>query len=209
MSLKSILAIAISVVFFSCGPKNYNKSIHGTKGGFSFKNTAPTPPSLLAAQKQASPLYIVLDPAKVPTSWDISTGACETGSPGCETFKVLDVQTFVERDLQRAMKNYYNDVVVVGPSEGMPNTPHFVADVKIDRIGLREVSAGRMTYSIIEMSWAFAMRPSDQNEYTYSFAGVATSKETYRTFEKGCEQMIENAVASMLKHWHDLQNENS
>lgn len=209
MSLKSLLLFAITPSFCGCAQKNYNKSIHGTKGGFSFSNTAPTPPSLLVAKKEAQPLYIVLDSAKVPESWDISTGACETGSAGCETFKILDTQTFVQRDLQRAMKNYYNDVLVVGPSEILPETPHFVADVKVDKIALREVSAGQMTYSIIEMSWAFALRPSDQDDYSYSFAGVATSKETYRTFEKGCEQMIENAVASMLKHWHDLQNENS
>jgi hypothetical protein len=47
----------------------------------------------------------------------------------------------------------------------------------------------------------FALRGSDQQEYDYSFAGTATSNDTYPTFEAGCAQLVENAIPAMPKKW--------
>jgi len=51
------------------------------------------------------------------------------------------------------------------------------------------------------MTWGFAMRRSDQPDYAYSFAGTASSNDSYPTFEAGCAQLIENAIPAMLKKW--------
>ena len=58
---------------------------------------------------------------------------------------------------------------------------------------------GALTYQLIEMQWGFALRPSDRDEHSYSFAGLATSGDTYPTFEAGCAQLVEGAIAAMVK----------
>jgi hypothetical protein len=60
---------------------------------------------------------------------------------------------------------------------------------------------GALTYQLIEMTWAFALRRSEDTDFAYSFAGTATSADSYRTFEAGLGQLVENAIPSMLKKW--------
>ena len=83
----------------------------------------------------------------------------------------------------------------------IPAAPHVVADVKIDDIRLNDLVRGPLTYSLIEMTWGFALRPSEQTEYSYSFAGTAASNDSYPTFEAGVATLVENALPAMLKKW--------
>ncbi len=76
-----------------------------------------------------------------------------------------------------------------------------VGDVKIDDIRLTPLVRGPLTYELIQMSWGFAMRRHDQQDYAYSFGGTATSNDSYPTFEAGCAQLVENAIPAMLKKW--------
>lgn len=113
----------------------------------------------------------------------------------------MDFHEFVRRDLRAAMTGYFSRVEVVDASQALPTTPHVVADVKIDQIRLNALVRGVLTYEMIEMTWAFALRASDQTDYAYSFAGTATSNDSYPTFEAGCAQLVENAIPAMLKKW--------
>lgn len=196
------LCLGVIALTFGCaGPGNYTRSVNGTVGGYSMKNVHATPPSLMVARKIQRPLYIVLDATKVKDTWPIETAACATRSMGCEHFNLMDVQEFVRRDLSAAMQNYFSRVEVVTSQEALPKTPHVVADVKIDDIRLNALVRGQLTYQIIEMTWGFAMRGSDQQEYAYSFAGTSASNDSYPTFEAGCAQLVENAIPAMLKKW--------
>jgi hypothetical protein len=180
---------------------NYTRSVHGTVGGYSMRNVHPTPPSLMVARKIQRPLYIVLDASRVKDTWSLETASCATGAAGCEHFKLMDFHEFVRRDLQSAMTNYFSRVEVVDSPQALPKTPYVVADVKIDAIRLNAQVRGSLTYQLIEMTWGFALRGSDQQEYAYSFAGTSTSNDSYPTFEAGCAQLIENAIPAMLKKW--------
>ena len=60
---------------------------------------------------------------------------------------------------------------------------------------------GYLTHQLIEMTWGFALRGSNHQEYAYSFAGTAASNDSYPTFEAGCAQLVENAIPAMLKKW--------
>lgn len=62
-----------------------------------------------------------------------------------------------------------------------------------------------LTYVLIEMTWGFAMRKHDEDEYRYSFAGTAASNDSYPTFEAGLAQLVENAIPSMLKKWTESE----
>ncbi len=200
MRTHHLLSLVIALTF-GCATGNYTRSVNGTVGGYSMKNVHATPPSLMVARKIQRPLYIVLDANKVKDTWPIETAACATHSMGCEHFNLMDVQQFVRRDLSAAMQNYFSRVEVVTSEGELPKTPHVVADVKIDDIRLNALVRGPLTYQLIEMTWGFAMRGSDQQEYAYSFAGTASSNDSYPTFEAGCAQLVENAIPAMLKKW--------
>lgn len=195
------VAFALLALVAGCATGNYSRSVYGTVGGYSMKNVHPTPPSLMVAHKIERPLYIVLDATRVKDTWPIETAACATGALGCEHFKLLDFHEFVRRDLVAAMSNYFSRVEVVDSPGALPKTPHVVADVKVDAIKLDALVRGALTYQLIEMTWGFALRGSDQKEYAYSFAGTASSNDSYPTFEAGCAQLVENAIPAMLKKW--------
>jgi len=196
-----LLAALLPLLVVACGPANYGKSIYGTAGGYNMTNVHAKPPSLMVARKIERPLYIVLDEAKVKNIWQLQTAECATHSAGCEHFYLLDMQLFVRRDLKTAMENYFSRVEVVVSPADLPTTPHVVADVKIDDLKLNSIVTGALTHVIIEMTWAFALRPSDVTDYVYSFAGTAQSGDSYPTFEAGCAQLVENAIPTMLKKW--------
>ncbi len=194
-------AFALVALTVGCATGNYSRSVYGTAGGYSMRNVHPTPPSLMVARKIQRPLYIVLDASKVKDTWPLETASCATGTAGCERFKLIDFQEFVRRDLRSAMMNYFERVEVVDSAQALPPTPHVVADVKVDAIRLNALVRGYLTYQLIEMTWGFALRGSDQQEYAYSFAGTAASNDSYPTFEAGCAQLVENAIPAMLKKW--------
>lgn len=182
-------------------PGNYTRSVNGTLGGYSLANAHPKPLSLLVARKLMRPLYIVLDPSKVKDMWQMATARCATGTFGCEHFNVTEMQLFVKRDLKTAMENYFTTVTVVESAEALPKTAHIVADVKIDDLKLNSLVRGPLTFALIQMNWGFALRESEKDDYMYSFAGEATSNDSYPSFEAGLATMVENAIPAMLKKW--------
>jgi hypothetical protein len=183
------------------GSRNYARSAYGTQGGYSMKNVKAKPLSLMVAKKVARPLYIVLDSARVKSEFELETAGCAVARPDCERFKLMDVQSFVTRDLKSTMETYFTSVEIVPSAAAIPAAPHVVADVKIDDIRLNGLVRGPLTYSLIEMTWGFALRPSEQTEYSYSFAGTAASNDSYPTFEAGVATLVENALPAMLKKW--------
>lgn len=192
------LVASLVLALSACATKG-PRSAYGTVGGYSMTNAHPKPLSLMVANKIDRPLYIVLNPTKVKDTWTLSSCAAPTSS--CGQFDLMNVQEFVRRDLKATMENYFTRVEIVDPAKALPETPHVVADVKVDDIRLNFLVRGMLTHVLIEMSWGFALRESDQDEYAYSFAGTATSNDSYPNFETGCAQMIENAIPAMLKKW--------
>lgn len=162
---------------------------------YSLTNAQPKPPSLLVAKKIQRPLYLVLDPARVKDAWEMK------GDGG--KFMLEEFQAFVRRDLKNAMQAYFERVEVVKAGDAIPPGPHVIGDVKVDKVALHDLTTGRLTYTAIEMTWSFALRPSESQEYAFSFGGTATSSDSYPTFEVGCAQMVESAIGGMLSKWTD------
>jgi hypothetical protein len=163
------------------------------KQSYSLTNAQAKPASLLVAKKIPRTLYLVLDPARVKDSWEMH------GDGG--HFALKEFQAFVRRDLKDAMQTYFERVEVVKAGDPIPAGPHVIGDVKVDKVALHDLNTGRLTYTAIEMTWSFAMRPSESQDYAFSFGGTATSSESYPTFEVGCAQMIESAIGGMLTKW--------
>lgn len=163
---------------------------HAKQRVLSLNDVTASPMSLMVAKKIDLPLVIVLDPAKVPASWPLH-----------KKYAVADWSTFVSRDLKKSMENYFSTVTVLAPGAPMPDGPHLMADVKIDRVQLRPIDMGGLTYNVMEMQWGFALRASDADSYLFSFAGTANSKETYASAIVGLGQLIESALGGLLQAW--------
>ena len=168
------------------------------RASYSMADVQAKPPSLMVAQKIQRPLYLVLDASKVKDSWNMKVASSMDPKDG-PSFKLLDFQRFVSRDLKEAMSNYFARVEVVKAGDPLPGEPHFIGDVKVDRVQLHSVPAGHLVYTIIEMTWGFGLRPSEKPEYVFTFAGEARSEEAYPTFEAGCAQLVESAITGFNK----------
>ena len=202
MDLLLPAALAVAFALSGCTSSgNYTRSVHGTAGGYSLANTHPTPANLMIARKNERPLYIVLADERVRNSYALETSACATESRGCERFELSDFQTFVRRDLKAAMANFFSGVHVIDTATPLPPTPHVVAHVKVDDVRLNDLQRGGLTYTLIQMTWGFALRRSEQEDYAYSFAGTSSSDDSYPTFEAGLETLVENAIPQMLERW--------
>ena len=156
----------------------------------SLNDVTASPLSLMVAKKIDVPLVLVLDPAKVQDSW-----------PMHKKYAVADWSSFVSRDLKSSMENYFSTVTVLAPGDAMPDGPHLVADVKIDRVQLRPIETGGLTYNVMQMQWGFAVRAAGAEDYLFSFAGTASSKETYASALDGLGQLIESAIGGLLQAW--------
>lgn len=168
------------------------------RASYSMADVQARPASLLVAQKIQRPLYLRLDPAQVPDTWEMKESSSMNPTDGPH-FQLQQFQRFVSRDLKDAMGNYFSRVEVVRPGEPLPSEPHVVADIKVDRVQLHSVPVGRLTYTIIEMTWGMGLRPSESAEYAFTFAGEGKSSEAYPTFEAGCAQLIESAITGFNK----------
>lgn len=164
------------------------------------------PPSLLIAKKASRPLFIVLDPSKVPDSVVIPEDELKE-------IKVFELQTFVKRDLKRAMETFFDRVEIVAPDFKFPDGAYMRADVRIDKLTARVEkamdagNAANVAAQIFgEMTWAFALRPSEATEYLYSFAAASKGKysmthvsETPKLFAS----TFEVAISELLKGMTD------
>jgi hypothetical protein len=189
LALPALVALSLSTA--GCFGSNYRSS-------YSMLDVQAKPASLMVAQKIQRPLVLVLDPAKVPDTVDLKVASSMDPVNG-PSFKLLQFQRFVDRDLKAAFGAYFSRVEVVQAGAPMPSEPHVVADVKVDRVQLHSVPAGGLMYVIIEMTWGVGLRPSEAKEYTFTFAGEAKSSETYPTFEAGMGQLVESAILGFNK----------
>ena len=103
LSRRTVVCVALALLAVTpclscCTASTYGKSAFGTEGGYSLDNAKPKIAHLMVARKIDRPLYIILDPERVKDTWPLETAACATGRPGCERFKLMQVQTFVRRD---------------------------------------------------------------------------------------------------------------
>jgi len=178
MSFRISAFIVVSMIVVGCatGPSTH-----------SVKSLQLKPPSLMIARKSPRTLFIVLDPARVPETagplkWDL-------GTP-----HITDLHEFVRRDLVTAMANYFERVEVVAPGFAFPVQPHVVADVKVD--GARPLVVGQ--FALAEFTWGFALRPSEADDYLFSYAGTSRS-EVSRSANAMIQSLLENAITDFVK----------
>ena len=184
-----LLGLSALVMLGGCGPSVYTANM---------ANVSAKPPSFLVAAKIPSALYIVLDPALVRDEY----------SPKSErrklTLNIKQFRQFVSRDLKGVMAQHFEKVEVVGPEYTFPAGQHVVANVKVDQLELKDQAVtGDVTVvsTRLFMTWSFAIRPSDAQDYLFSFAGVSASTNTSNGADDFVRQLVEDAITGLLQKW--------
>lgn len=150
----------------------------------------PKPPTIMVAKKLDVPLYIVLDPARVKP---------EYAAPRID--KLVNMQSFVTRDLTRVMGEYFSEVKVVASANEAPKERSVIADVKVDEFKQDSVVLSGTGYTVLIMTWSFALRTSDSEDYLFSFAGVAKSQPNQKSWDDAVTNLLENALTGLLDEW--------
>jgi hypothetical protein len=156
------------------------------------------PPSFQVATPVPATLYLVLDPNKVSDAYHL------TSERRNFTLDISEFRLFVSRDLKGVMQPQFAKVEVVGPNDPRPNLPHVVADVNIDNLELKDEAlegAVKIVSTRLVMTWAFAIRTNDAQEYLFSFAGIASSTDTSNGTEDFVRQTVESAISGLLEKW--------
>ena len=151
---------------------------------------SPAPPTILVAKKLSRPLFIVLDPANVKAEYE---------APRIE--KISNMQTFVTRDLVKVMSEYFSEVKVVPSASAVPQGDPVVAVVKVDAFKQESVILSGTSYTVLVMTWSFALKTSNADDYLFSFAGIAKSKPSEPSWEAAVTAMLENALTGLLDAW--------
>lgn len=150
----------------------------------------PKPPTIMVAKKLDVPLYIVLDPARVKA---------EYAAPRVD--KLLNMQAFVTRDLSKLMSEYFSEVKIVPSAGQAPKAGAVIADVKVDEFKGEDVILSGNGYTVLVMTWSFAVRRSEAEDYLFSFAGVAKSKPNEPSWNTAVTDLLENALTGLLDEW--------
>ncbi|WP_434385460.1 hypothetical protein [Melittangium boletus] len=177
------LGAMLLVTALGCGPSRYSVSA-----------LAVSPLSLMVSTKSDRTLYVVLDPAKVPTEMTVLVNDRDRG------VKLTEVQEFVSRDLKKAFSTYFDDVQVVSPDQSRAQKkPHVVVDVKIERVEVTILGGGLGSAAL---NWGMGMRASESKDYLYAFAGESTSTSTFN-LDQLFRAMFEKAIGEMLQAYSD------
>ncbi len=162
----------------------------GCGGPVDVNALSPKPPTIMVAKKLEVPLYIVLDPTRVKAEYT---------APRVD--KLLNMQSFVTRDLSRLMSEYFSEVKIVSSATEAPKEHAVIADVKVDEFKGEQVILSGNGYTVLVMTWSFALRPSDSEEYLFSFAGIAKSKPNEPSWNVAVTDLLENALTGLLDKW--------
>ena len=148
---------------------------------------------MMVAKKIERPLIIVLDPERVadvqgPVKWSFTR------------YDITEFNLFVTRDIKRAMESFFTDVSVVRKGDPVPDHGVIVADVRVDRFD--GMIAGQV--AMVEVRWAFALRPVEADTYLFSYAGKSRS-EPRRSVNTMVASAMERAITDMLSAWTDKE----
>ncbi len=193
---KLLLPAALLFVLSACLPKAQvptNAPPPSARGGYTFdlSDQSIKPSTPMIAKPISAKLFVIIDAAQAEDAFLIDNS----------THGVKGFRTFLEDSLRNTLSAFFSDMSFVEPGYTFPSTPHFVAQAKVDRISANNIRSGFMEHAILQMNWAFAIRPSTHEEFSFSFSGVAKSEVAYHTLYIGCQQLMHSAMNGLLQAW--------
>jgi len=192
MSLLSGFLEIVVLSLLAAGCAGNRATVSEKTYAFSMANAEAKTASLMVASKIQRPLYLVLDPEKVPDSRVLKV---EVWGRHRNTIELVELQLFVTRDLKKALENYFERVEVVKSGDPLPEGPGVIAEVKVDR----NEDQRNTDPSCIEMTWGLGLRPSEASEYVFSYVGSASSFPLNGHIHDRLARVIESAIMELNK----------
>lgn len=169
-----------------------------------FESVHPSVSAPMIASKVQTPVYIVLDPNKVPDEY-------VTSRSDAKPVELYQIRSFVSRDLVATLESFFSNVQVVDQAPE-DTSPHIIVDVevsKFDTIVDKAMASGpggsATAFRIYgTMDWKLALRHSDEPEYFFSFSdhvvgdqGGTTVRDTNLMFKS----VLEAALGRFLEKY--------
>lgn len=164
------------------------------------RSLTPQVPQPLDTRRIEIPLYIVLDPVKLP---DTMTA----GGEGVKPVEVTGLHAFVERDLQKALSQVFSSVTVASPSTPAPTGIFFTGEVLINSLStyvgpVGPPSPGTTTAGAhARMQWSLHVRaygaPADAFVYQGTAQGAVAITST-RATAPAFQSMFEDALGRLM-----------
>ncbi|MBL9106333.1 MAG: hypothetical protein JNL82_35755 [Myxococcales bacterium] len=146
------------------------------------------------------PLYVILDPAKLPD-------AMTAQGPGVKPIEVSGLHAFVERDLQKALSQLFSRVVVAPPSTAAPAETFFTGMVLINSLTTftQAVAPGSSDKAVfMRMQWSLHIRAYGAPADAFVYQGTAQSTvpiTSVRETSPAFNSVLEDALARLLAHF--------
>lgn len=145
------------------------------------------------------PLYIILDPAKLP---DVLTAYGQ----GVKPIEIRGLHTWVQRDMQRTMSQLFTNVTVAPPSLPAPDGIFLTGEVLVNSLGTFVGTRGPGTPQgvYVRMQWSFRIRAYGAPADAFVYSGTAESTypitKTNET-QPAMQSMLEDALQRVVAHY--------
>jgi len=163
------------------------------------RTLTPAVPQPIDTRRIEIPLYIILDPVKLPE------GMIAQGQ-GVKPIEVNGLHAFVERDLQRALSQVFASVTVAPPSQPAPTGVFFTGEVLINTLSTYggPPAPGTSTAGAhARMQWSLHIRaygaPADAFVYQGTAQGTLAITSTRQT-APAFQSMFEDALSRLMAH---------
>jgi hypothetical protein len=164
------------------------------------RELSPNVPQPQDTRRIDIPLFIILDPAKLPDSMT-ATGE------GVKPIEVSGLHTFVERDLQKTLSQVFAQVTVAPPSAPAPSGLFFTGQVLVNAMTTytQPVKPGSQEQGVfVRMQWSLHIRAYGAPADAFVYQGTAEAtvpivsvRETAPAFTS----LFEDALSRLLAHF--------
>lgn len=83
--------------------------------------------------------------------------------------RVSGFRAYLSRALRDTLRPYFSNVQIVSALPRDLSEPYVTADVRLDLVEARNHRVGNLEYRVLRMQWAMAFRPSDSDDYVFTF----------------------------------------
>ena len=145
------------------------------------------------------PLFVVLDPAKLPDSMTAV-------GDGVKPIEVHGLHTFVQRDLQRTMSQLFTTVTVAPPSTPAPSGIFLTGEVLVNSMSTFVGTRGPNTPSgvYVRMQWSFRVRAYGAPADAFIYQGTAESTvpiTATRDTQQALQTLFEDGLRRVVAHF--------
>ena len=164
------------------------------------RSLTPNVPQPLDTRRIEIPLYIVLDPGKLPNDMT-------AGGKGVKPVEVTGLHAFVERDLQKALSQVFASVTVAPPSQPAPAGIFFTGEVLVNTLSTfagPPAPGSDKPGAYARMQWSLHIRaygaPADAFVYQGTAQGtvpITSVRETSPAFQSMFEDALGRLMANL------------